>query len=150
MASTGSSSLGAAGCRAPAEPRHTGLCCEERNGTPYRSSTCPIPQRGFQERCSDAQDPEPPSLAAHTALAAISRQMLMPPKEGEHRWVPICRDENNPAGATWSSTLPLVPATSTAARRAKAGRAGTLGSSTASRPQKGWPGAPWQGKLGGL
>lgn len=82
-----------------------------------------------------------------------SQEMLVPPKEGERRGVPIRREgrhENNPAGAAWSSTLPSVPAASATARTVRAGRAGAPGSSTASRLQKGRPGAPWQGKLGGL
>lgn len=41
-----------------------GLCRKERSGTPRRSSTCAIPQRGLQERRSGARVAEPRSLAA--------------------------------------------------------------------------------------
>ena len=112
---------------------------------PHRSSTCPIPQRGLQERCPS------PRVCVPGSTRSLGRHLKTDARTGEGRWVPICREgrhNNNPTGATRSSTLPSVLATSAAVRRVKAGRAGTIGSSTVSHPQKGQPGALWQGKPG--
>lgn len=103
--------LEAAGCWVPAESRHAGLCHKEQSGSLHPNSTCPIPQR---------RPSEPPSPAAHAALAAISRRMRVPPREGAGRWVPTHREErheHDPAGRGQGEQGPSSPAPVHACRR---------------------------------
>lgn len=93
---------------------------------PYTASKQHPPQptawalRAMQ-RCPNPRDSVPGSTRS---LGHHLRQTLVPPKESKGKWMPICRagrHRNNPTGATHSSTLPSVLATSAAARRVRAG-----------------------------